>query len=249
MKKENKFCLKLFLLLLLVFCLGGAGEALALGASVSFEPDNLTTKAGQVFELAIVLTPSAGSVYTGKIQLRFPADALEVKSFKMSDGFMPMQQPGYDLADNSAGLLIKTGGYPGGFSKPTAFGRVSFLVKKTGQATIAVDTPNSLMLDALGKNTLLLSGAFVATIMVLPTTVQTAPTTAASVSSETKPATEVVSEVSSNVTTEQVGATAQTAAVAASGEGIPLWGWILLGLAVIAIVGYGAYALGKRQKM
>lgn len=249
MKKENKFAVKLFLVLLAVVFVGGAGETHALGASVSFEPATLTAKVGQQFDLAIVLNPSVGAVYTGKIQLKFPADSLEVKSFAMNGGFMPMQQSGYDLADNSGGILIKTGGYPGGFSTPIVFGKVSFLAKKTGQAIISLDTSNSLMLDALGKNTLL-SGAFSATVTVLPASVQTAPTIVVPVSSETKPATEVIPEVSTTGTTEQVSATAQTAAVAVSGGNVvPVWVWILLIIIVIAIVGYGAYALGKKQRI
>lgn len=250
MKKENKIGLKLLLTSFFAFCLVGVGNVSALGASVSFEPATLTAKVGQQFDLAIVLNPSAGSIYTGKIQLKFPADALEVKSFAMNSSFMPMQQPGYDLADNSGGSLIKTGGYPSGFSAPTVFGRVSFLAKKTGQAIISLDTPNSLMLDALGKNTLL-SGAFSATITVLPASVQTSPTTVAPVSSEIKPATEVVPEVSPTGKVPQVNISAQTAAVgeAVPENGVPVWGWILLGIVVIAIVGYGAYALGKKQRI
>src|SRR3989338_1645479 len=73
-------------------------------------------------------------------------------SITLAPKWMALPQEGYDVEDNTNGLLAKTGGYPGGITAPTTLGTATFKAKKTGTATIA-GTADSLILDAGNKNT------------------------------------------------------------------------------------------------
>src|SRR3989344_5755358 len=108
-----------------------AAPALA-ATSVSFAPVNVSVRQGQTFTLTIGVNPQGVKNYTAKTELRYPADLLEVKSFTLADGWILFSKPGYDLTDNTNGVLIKTAGYPNGVSSSTTFGKVSFLAKKSG---------------------------------------------------------------------------------------------------------------------
>src|SRR3989338_8164214 len=128
-----------------------AAPALA-ATSVSFAPVNVSVRQGQPFNLTIWVNPQGVKNYTAKTELRYPADLLEVKSFTFAPSWMPVIQSGYDLTDNTNGVLIKTAGYPGGISSAVTFGTVSFLAKKNGNGTITLNSGNSLALDANSQN-------------------------------------------------------------------------------------------------
>lgn len=121
--------------------------------SVSFAPVSANARQGQTFILTIAVNPQGVKNYTAKMELRYPADLLEIKSFVFANGWTPLSQPGYDLIDNTSGTLIKTAGYPGGISSPAAFGTVSFFAKKSGSGAIILDS-NSFALDANNQNVL-----------------------------------------------------------------------------------------------
>lgn len=139
---------KVLLLCLLVF--------LALpvsAATLSTAPQSVNVKQGQNFNVVVSVDPQGVKSYTVKLELKFPAGLLEVKSFNFGDNYswVAISQPGYDSLDNAGGLLIKTAGYPKGFSAPVTFGTVSFTAKKEGSGAITA-TNNSLVLDAESKN-------------------------------------------------------------------------------------------------
>lgn len=120
---------------------------------VSFSPANINAVQGQTFNLAIAVNPQNMSNYTVKVELNYPADLLEVKSFSFGNGWMPITQQGYDSIDNINGILVKTAGYPGGISSSITFGTVSFYAKKAGSGTIEIGN-NSLALDINSQNVL-----------------------------------------------------------------------------------------------
>ena len=128
-----------------------AAPALA-ATSVSFAPVNVSVRQGQTFTLTIGVNPQGVKNYTAKTELRYPADLLEVKSFTFAPSWMPVIQSGYDLTDNTNGVLIKTAGYPGGISSAVTFGTVSFFTKKSGSGTIILSGGDSLALDASNQN-------------------------------------------------------------------------------------------------
>lgn len=132
-----------------------AAPALA-ATSVSLSPASVNAVSGKSFNVAIAVNPQGVNNYTEKIELTYPADILEARSFSFGSGWMALSQTGYDLINNTSGVLIKTAGYPGGLSSSATFGTVSFYAKKAGSGTIKLGN-GSLALDANNQN--VLSGA------------------------------------------------------------------------------------------
>ena len=124
--------------------------------TVSFSPASVNVVSGKSFNVVVAVNPQGVSNYTEKIELTFPADILEVKSFSFGNSWMALSQTGYNLIDNTNGILVKTAGYPGGLSSSATFGTVSFYAKKAGSGTIKLGS-GSLALDAINQN--VLSGA------------------------------------------------------------------------------------------
>lgn len=83
----------------------------------------------------------------------FPKDLAIIQSFNMGSNWMALSQPGYDLLDNTNGVLIKTAGYPGGISSTKTFGVVNFSAKKEGIGKITA-TANSMILNGNNQNVL-----------------------------------------------------------------------------------------------
>lgn len=106
------------------------------------------------FTLMVSVSPKGIKNYTAKVELEYPADLLEVESFAFASNWLQLNQPGYDLIDNTNGLLIKTGGFPGGVSELITFGTVLFSAKKTGEGIIKIGE-DSLVLDAENQNVLI----------------------------------------------------------------------------------------------
>lgn len=119
--------------------------------TVSLSPVNVSVKEGQNFNLAVSINPQGVKNYTIKLEIKYPADTLEIKSFSFGNDWMALSQSGYDLIDNSNGVLIKTAGYPGGFTSGVSFGTIVFKAKKSGNAAIQI-TGNSLALNADNQN-------------------------------------------------------------------------------------------------
>jgi hypothetical protein len=122
-------------------------------ASVGFslKPATGNYKIGDVFSVALFVNPQSNKIYTAKVELLYPANLLSVESFNFDDAWLPLKQPGYDLVDNTNGILIKTAGYPGGLSSDTRLGTVIFRVKSSGSATLNIGS-NSIALDSNNAN-------------------------------------------------------------------------------------------------
>ena len=127
--------------------------ASALAATVSFVPASIEAKNGGHFNAGISVDAQGAKTYTVKIEINYPADALEVESFSFGSGWTALVQPGYDVIDNVHGKLIKTAGYPGGLSSQASFGTIVFKAKKNGHQALRMTT-NSLALDAANHNTM-----------------------------------------------------------------------------------------------
>jgi len=149
MKKEILVLISLFIMMPVV----------SLAAStILFNPANGSYQSGQVFKVQILVNPQGSKIYTVKAEIKYPANMLEVQSFQFSDKWMPLVQPGYDVVDNSKGVLIKTGGYPGGFDSVETLGTITFKAKDVGTASLSFGS-NSMTLDDLGANSLSLASA------------------------------------------------------------------------------------------
>lgn len=148
-------------------------------SNISFSPVNATVAQGKNFNLTIKAEPQGAANFTVKAEVKYPADILEVKSFVLGNGWMAIPQPGYDLIDNQSGLLIKTAGYPGGFSSALDFGVITFSAKKSGSGVIKLGD-NSLVLDSTNSNVLASASVQTAvsiTAAVAPSAPKTTPKT------------------------------------------------------------------------
>lgn len=127
-------------------------------------PTNIDVVEKENFTLMVSVDPKGIKNYTAKVELEYPAGLLEVKSFTFASDWIQLNQPGYDLIDNTNGLLIKTAGYPGGASELITFGAILFSAKKTGEGIIKIGE-DSLVLDAMNRNVLGVLAEATVTIM------------------------------------------------------------------------------------
>jgi len=246
--------MKKILLTITLAIIGGAIlVALVLAAtSVSLLPTNVNVTSGKSFNVTISVNPQGVANYTEKIELTYPADVLEVRGFNFSGSWMPLSQSGYDLIDNTNGVLLKSAGYPGGLSSSATFGTVSFYAKKTGSAVIKLGG-GSLALDANNQN--VISGAPEVSITVsAPASVPATPKTPTVETPATpeQPATE--QPIVEEPTTEQPITQAPQPSLLAAISSVLMFGtgnvWlgILVGLIILAIIGYVIYVLIQRKK-
>jgi len=211
-----------------------AGSALAV-TSFSFSSTAFNVAQGQSFVLRTAVNPQGTANYTVKLELQYPSDLLEIRSFTLGNSWMAVSQPGYDLIDNTSGVLIKSAGYPGGLSSSASFGTISFYAKKSGNGTIQT-TNNSFALDANSQN--VLSGTAQASVAITKASVAPIP-------SEEKPITpEATTEEKVQPTTtalaEQLPTLEKTTLLAAiadllTSQGGKVW-LFLLGLAVGLVI-------------
>lgn len=120
-------------------------------SNILFSPTNINIKEGQNFILTVTVDPNDTKDYTVKLEVNYPPDLLEVKSFTFADNWIPLSQEEYSYIDNKNGVLVKTAGYPNGITSKTNFGDILFLAKKDGNASILV-TDNSFILDSTNQN-------------------------------------------------------------------------------------------------
>jgi hypothetical protein len=124
----------------------------ASAATFSFSPSSGSFAPGETFDVVVYLNPSAGEeITTAKLSSLFTVNGLEVVSFSQADGWIPLAVPGSDLTDNTAGKLIKTGGFPSRVTALKQFGTISLKAKGAGTATISIEG-DSMILDSVNVN-------------------------------------------------------------------------------------------------
>jgi len=114
------------------------GVSALAATSINLSPSTVNVSAGQTFTVPVSVNPQGVKNYTVGLKLNYPASLLQVKSFTFGGQWMALSQPGYDLIDNTNGVLIKTAGYPQGFTSNTQFGTVTFQAKKAGTGVITL---------------------------------------------------------------------------------------------------------------
>ena len=92
--------------------------------------------------------------YTARIQINYPKDFLELKSFTYWNNWVPIIRPGYDEHIPEKGIILKTAGYQKGFSDEKLFGVITFTAKKPGQGLITFNGDSSFVINANNENTL-----------------------------------------------------------------------------------------------
>lgn len=151
MNVKSKFILpKLFFLAALFGALYPASVSAA--TSFSFSPTTVRVHEGQTVTVTLAADPAGTKNYTVKASITFPADLVSVSAWNFGSEWLPLKQPGYDSLDNAAGTMVRTAGFPNGFSDKTTFGTATFTVKKTGTGTITF-AGEQLALDENNDNT------------------------------------------------------------------------------------------------
>lgn len=125
--------------------------ASALASAITLAPTTVSTVAGKTFSVTVGVNPTSGKAYTVRANLSFDPSLVTFTGFSFASKWMQLPQAGYDVEDNTNGIMAKTGGYPGGITAQTTLGTATFLAKKTGTATIA-GTADSLILDSNNQN-------------------------------------------------------------------------------------------------
>ncbi|TSC95250.1 MAG: hypothetical protein CEN87_262 [Parcubacteria group bacterium Licking1014_1] len=123
-------------------------------SSFILKPNVVAVQAGETFTLPVVVDPAGKSQYTVRLSITFSPDLLEVASFIFDKNWIAVSQPGYDVLDNKQGKLIKTAGFPKGFSSTALFGTIVFKAKGPGTSVISVSSPQSFILNAKNESTL-----------------------------------------------------------------------------------------------
>ena len=224
---------------------------LAHASTISYAPAAISVTEGQVFSVSVSVDPGAEKAYGVQLEAVFPADLAEATSMTLESGWISPASPSI-----AAGKLTQMAGIGGGFAAKKILGTIVFRAKKSGTATIAV-AGSSIVSNAQGANTLVgLQGASVVTITAAPAP-EPAPapkpapqapaqTTGNTVIEPAETATASVNEGAANqapVASETVPEeNAQLAAVAlADVGGFSTTSMILIGLALLAIIGGGIW--------
>ncbi len=200
--------------------------------TASFVPTPIKVATGQQFNVVVMVNPQGVKNYAEKVEVDYPANLLQVISFTPGNSWMTLQQPGYDSINNNTGVMIKTAGYPTGFSSQTLFGTILFTAKKAGSGTIAID--NQSIAFKAGAQTTTLTGT-PAPFTISVATVPAASTTPAALA----PVSTVNGQAIATATTPAglaSTANSQLAAAAANAGGVAYWVWILLVIAIILVI-------------
>lgn len=118
-------------------------------ATITFTPAEISVTDGK--QISVVISADAGDekIVTVKVVLSYPADVLEPISFSFAPNVIPLAQPGYDQMKD--GTVIKTAGFPGGFTGMREFGTLILRAKQVGAAIVSVSN-DSLLLNAQSAN-------------------------------------------------------------------------------------------------
>jgi hypothetical protein len=248
---------KIFVSLLSVIAFVGLFVCVASAASsITLSPSNVSPKVGSTFKVMVSIDPHSVSNTTVKLELKYPADLLEATAFTFGTGqpgWVALAQPGYDSIDNTSGTLIKTAGYPNGFSTTVTFGTVTFKAKKTGNGTITIGN-GSMALDSNSQNVLSQSSSSVTVSIPAQVSVTPTPKPITQVSpdkTQTPPVESVIPQEPTPAVEQPVAQTVSTqnSFVAAVGNVLMFGtGSILINLIILAIVAYAIYALIQRKR-
>lgn len=150
---KGKFFISAFLLSLILI------PQMSLASAVSLRSSTSKIEPNKTFSLSIYVNPTAVTSYTAGVTIKYPAYLVSVESFSFNSAWIPLSQAGLDLIDNTSGKLIKTAGYPSGFSTETLLGTAVIKSKKAGSVSITTDK-ESYVLDIDSNNTLTGFGSF-----------------------------------------------------------------------------------------
>ena len=220
----------------------------AFASTIMLAPATVATTAGKSFSVTVGVNPTSGKAYTVRANLSFDPTAVTLTDFTFAPKWMALPQEGYDVEDNTNGVMAKTGGYPGGITAPTTLGTATFRAKKTGTATI-VATSDSLILDATNKNTVAgVQGSVAVTISaaVAPTVTTSPAPTDTETGTETETATTSTTETEDETVPQTAAALSPLDNILTLGTGSAAVA-SLVTIVVLALIGGGIW-FWRRQR-
>jgi hypothetical protein len=233
----------IFLTSLLSFLIAAPAYA----STLSVTPTTVNVTAGQTVSLTVTAQGGTATLVTIDAQLSYTASILQPVSFNFAPTWIPLTQTGYDQM--SGGTVIKTGGYPGGFTGNKVLGTLTFTATHSGVATVSV-TNGSLAYDQSSSNTL--SGTQgSATVNVSAAsqnqTTGTGTTVTGTTTNNGAANSAAVANALGSTTASTTNGVDQAAAAGLLGLGIPSWVWWLLLLIVIVLAGGSWWYWGNKK--
>ncbi|MGH7141152.1 MAG: cohesin domain-containing protein [Minisyncoccia bacterium] len=226
----------------------------AFAASVSLTPSSVSVAPGQTFSVTIAANGQGTNIVTLKSEVSYPANLVEPVSFSLAPSWVALTQPGYDQM--SGGTVIKTGGYPSGFTGAMTFGTLTFKALAAGTANLSLT--DSSAYSGSGAATLSSAGAAITIAAPAlapkpqppapkPAPVKSKPAPAPTVATSTPTTTPAVATSTPTTTPALAAAVAPAAPAtpAAAGPGM-LWLWILIAAIVIIVLVWLAYRFSRR---
>lgn len=240
----------------IIALIGALASALPAFAAtdITLSRTDIKASAGTTFALTISVAPQATTDYAEKVELDYPANLLEARSFGFANNWMALSQTGYDVTDNVNGVLVKTAGYPGGITSATQFGTVVFYAKKAGSGTITIGG-NSVSFQVSGETP---SSGAGAALTIAASTAAAPATNASAVQPAAAPS---VSSASSSVQssvqddtlappsgTPQPDNGLQSAAAANASSGLSGGAWAAIVILAVIVIGVIWLTVRKRRK-
>jgi hypothetical protein len=225
---------------------------LAFASTVDLSPTTVNIEPGKTFTVQVYINPQSNT-YSSKVELKYPADLLQVSSFVINDSWMALKQSGYDAMDNVNGVLLKSGGYPGGFTSKILFGTVTFNTVKAGSATISIGS-NTNIPNVSNVNTLTDSPSVVvsiiAPVVIQPTTITTEKTSTTKVTQQTtQPTTQLTQEVEEEPAQQEVAEEDNSSEAQASlASTSSVWGNSWLWLLALVVIGFVIYIIYRKNE-
>lgn len=205
-------------------------------ARLALDPETVKVSAGERFTVRTRVLPGDGDIYTVRMVLDYPADILTLTDVKYNGPWMPLIL-GSENSLTSASTIIRTAGYPGGVDNNADFADLTFVAKRSGNGTIAVND-GSVTMDRLGRDRFSDQRDTVSITVTPLTTLVTAPTTP----TNNEPVVEVADNTS---TTTDEESEERTGLLAQAGEFFgSLPGYILI---ILIIAGLASYITSRRM--
>lgn len=136
----------------IVTILGALALALpAHAASLTFSPATVTVAPGATVKVAVSVDPQGATIAAVQSQLTYSSSLLTPTAFSFAPTWIPVTRSGY--SQMSAGTIIESAGYPGGFTTTTLLGTITFTAKAAGIAHLAVSN-SSMAYASDGTNAL-----------------------------------------------------------------------------------------------
>ena len=116
--------------------------------SASMSPSAVNAVAGTTFTVTVGVDSGSDTNDAEKIEIKYPTDLVTVTNVAQTNDWMALTQAGYDSLDATNGIVLKTAGFPGGFSGKKTFETITFRAKSAGTGTISLGANSIAFLES-----------------------------------------------------------------------------------------------------